>query len=337
MTSLKKLGEFGFIERFANKFDKFIKNDELGIGDDCAIIPINSEESYVITTDLLVEDIHFLKEKISPQELGHKALAVNLSDIAAMGAEPQFSFLSIGIPENTAVSYLDAFIEGFYTLSEKHEVPLMGGDTTKTTDKLVINVMVVGRCKNSELHLRSMAKAGDLICVTGTLGDSAGGLQVILNELSENSDNDLLLKKHHTPVPRVEEGLFLGENLSVHAMIDISDGIASDLMHILKASKKSACVDMDALPISAQLRNAASKNNWNAIELATSGGEDYELLFTVKADDMNRLKKEYKGKFSEDIVVIGEIRNGKPNIIWLKEGKEVEFNQSGFNHFRNKK
>ena len=333
MTNLKDIGEFGFIARFASQFDGFIKKGELGIGDDCAVIPINEEESYVVCTDLLTEGIHFLKDKITPQELGHKVLAVNLSDIAAMGAEPKYSFLSIGIPENSSVSYMDAFIEGFYALSEKYGIPLMGGDTTKTVDKLMINVMVIGQCKNSELRLRSMAQEGDLICVTGSLGDSAGGLQVLLNELDQSSDTDFLIKKHHLPNPRIEEGCFLSKQASVGAMIDISDGIPSDLLHILKASNKAAKVDIDALPISNQLQKVAQKYQWNAIDLATSGGEDYELLFTVRADDIERLKKEYLANFSEEITIIGAVKSGEPNIAWYKDGEKIKLNKSGFNHF----
>ncbi|MEA3505829.1 MAG: thiamine-phosphate kinase [Bacteroidota bacterium] len=333
---LKEIGEFGFIKRFANKFDRFIKEDELGIGDDCAVIPINGSDNYVITTDLLNEDIHFLKNKISPEELGYKSLAVNLSDLAAMGAEPKFSFLSIGIPSHISVEYLDAFMAGFYSLSEKYNMPLMGGDTTKSSDKLIINVAVIGQCKKSEMHLRSMAKDGDLICVTGFLGDSAAGLKVILNDLELNPENKILVQKHHAPEPRINEGIWLGKQKSVHAMMDISDGISSDLMHILDASGKSACIHADKLPISELLYKVASENNWNPFELASSGGEDYELLFTVDAKDIDKLKMEYKVNFMENISVIGEIKEGETGISWFKKKTEITNKKDGFNHFSNK-
>lgn len=330
---LKDIGEFGFIKRFANKFDRFIKQDELGIGDDCAVIPINEFDNYVITTDLLNEDIHFLKDRISPEELGYKSLAVNLSDLAAMGADPKFSFLSIGIPSHISVEYLDAFMNGFYKLSEKYKMPLMGGDTTKSADKLIINVAVIGQCKKAEMHLRSMAKAGDLICVTGFLGDSAGGLNVIFNDLELSPENKHLVHKHHIPEPRIREGMWLAKQKSVHAMIDISDGIASDLTHILDASNKSATIHTEKIPISEALHKAATKNKWNPVELASSGGEDYELLFTVEAKDMDRLKTEYASQFSEPISVIGEIKEGQTGINWLKNGVEITNTKNGFNHF----
>ncbi|MBE9469150.1 MAG: thiamine-phosphate kinase [Bacteroidetes bacterium] len=330
---LKDIGEFGFIKRFANKFDSFIKEEELGIGDDCAVMPINETDNFVVTTDLLNEDIHFIKDKISPEELGHKSLAVNLSDIAAMGAEPKFSFLSIGIPSHVSVEYLDAFMTGFYALSEKYKVPLMGGDTTKSADKLTINVAVIGQCKKTEMHLRSMAKEGDLICVTGFLGDSAAGLNVILNDLELSPENKYLVQKHHVPEPRINEGMWLAKQKSVHAMMDISDGISSDLMHILDASAKSAHVHTEKLPISNSLRNAAIKNNWDPVELASAGGEDYELLFTVDAKNFDSLQKEYKTHFSEEIFIIGEIKQGQAEISWFNNGKNIIINKNGFNHF----
>lgn len=332
---LKEIGEFGFIKRFANNFDNLIEKGEMGIGDDCAILPLNETDVYVVTTDLLIEDIHFLKEKITPEELGHKSLAVSLSDIAAMGAEPKFSFLSLGVPKETSVEYLDAFMKGYQVLSEKYNTPLMGGDTTKSSDKLMINVVVVGQSKKSEVRLRSMAKKGDLICVSGNLGDSAGGLTVLLNHLKLNKECEFLVKKHHQPEPRIREGIWLANQKSVHAMMDISDGISSDLMHILNASEKSAKVDLQKLPISSTLSCVAKKYAWNEIELASSGGEDYELLFTVDKKDINRLKKEYKTQFQEEISVIGEIDQGQIEINWFKNNEKTSINEGGFNHFTN--
>jgi thiamine-monophosphate kinase len=332
---LKDIGEFGFIKRFAHQFDGFIENKDMGIGDDCAVISINESENYVVTTDLLIEDVHFLRNRISPWELGYKSLAVNLSDIAAMGAEPKFSFLSIGIPKNIKVEYLDELMKGFHALSAKYRVPLMGGDTTKSTDKLVINVAIIGQCKKAETHLRSMAKEGDLICVTGYLGDSSGGLNVLLNNLELNTDNQFLIQKHHNPEPRINEGRWLARQKSVHAMMDISDGISSDLIHILDASGKSADIHVDKLPLGKTLQDVAEKNNWNSIEMASSGGEDYELLFTIEADDFHKVKKEYELQYLTGISVIGEIKEGNTGITWLKNGIKITNNKNGFNHFSN--
>ena len=330
---LSDIGEFGFIERFATNFDHMIADADMGIGDDCAILSVNESENNVVTTDLLIEDVHFLKNRISAEELGYKSLAVNLSDIAAMGARPLFSFLSLGIPKNTEVEYLDAFMEGYKQLSEKYRVPLMGGDTTKSVDRLVISVTVVGQCRKSEMRLRSMAETGDLICVSGNLGDSAGGLQVLLDKLELNTGNKDLIRRHHCPEPRIHEGMWLAQQDNVHAMMDISDGISSDLKHILKASRKSAEIHLEQLPTSQHLQEASSKYNWSIYDLATGGGEDYELLFTMNASDFERLNREFENRFSRPVHAFGKIVEGKPVITWYKEGVEMNPDTAGFDHF----
>ncbi|MCT4645707.1 MAG: thiamine-phosphate kinase [Carboxylicivirga sp.] len=331
---LKDIGEFGFIQRFATKYDSLIKQGDMGIGDDCAVLSISDTENHVITTDLLVEDVHFLKSEISAIELGHKSLAVNLSDIAAMGAQPLYSFLSVGIPKDTPVEFLDAFMEGYHLLSEKYSVPLMGGDTTKSPDKLVINVAVVGRCKKDETHLRSMAEANDIICVTGPLGDSGAGLKVMLEQLERSDINNQLVKRHHCPEPRIDEGRWLAQQKGVHAMMDISDGISSDLKHILKASGKAAAIQMDILPISLKMNKQASVYNWNRIELAAAGGEDYELLVTIQGDKYDAISQQFLKAFNKPLHPIGRITEGEPSIRWFNESEEIHPDKIGFDHFK---
>jgi len=332
--NLKDIGEFGFIKRFSQQFDHLIRNEDSGIGDDCAIISVNDTTNHVITTDLLIEDIHFLKDKISAEELGYKSLAVNLSDIAAMGAKPLYSFLSLGIPKNTKVDFLDGFMKGYYQLSEKYKTPLMGGDTTKSMDKLVINVAVVGIVEKSEIHLRSMAQNDDIICVTGFLGDSGGGLKILLDQLEMNSGTRALVKRHHQPEPQIDEGIFLGKEKCVHAMMDISDGISSDLQHILKASGKSARIDIEKLPVSPVLKEVGHCHKWDITGLSTSGGEDYELLFTMKKEKFEDLNQAFKTEFGKPIYIIGEIMEGKPEIIWEQKGKAIENGKLGFDDFK---
>ena len=332
-TTLKDIGEFGFIKRFSPQFDELIKHNDYGIGDDCALISINDTEYHLVSTDLLVEDVHFLKNKISPQELGHKALAVNLSDIAAMGGKALYSFLSIAIPKETDLSYLDDFMSGYYELSKKYNVALMGGDTTRSQDKLLINITVIGQCKKADVHLRSMAKVNDVICTTGTLGDSAAGLKALLENLDKNEDIDALIKRHHIPQPRLNEGLFLSSQNGVNAMMDISDGVASDLKHILKASNVAANIFIEKLPISSLLKKAAEKYYWNTDMLASSGGEDYELLLTIDKNQFEKIDSKYFSCFGNHLYPIGEITKGKSEISWYKNNKIIDFNQQGFNHF----
>ncbi len=331
---LSEIGEFGFIDRVADMFRHLSQQGLTGIGDDCAILPFNETEDYVITTDLLIENIHFLKNRIKPDELGYKALAVNLSDIAAMGAQPVGSFLSVGIPADTSVEYLDAFMQGYHSLSEKYNVPLLGGDTTRSVNHLVINVAVTGRCEKGKARLRSIAQTDDIICVTGFLGDSAAGLEVLLNNLPENNDHIKLIRSHHLPEPHLKEGIWLAQQPAVHAMMDVSDGIASDLVHIVKTSGKSAVVELNQLPVSDVLKRVAASNNWDLEKLALSGGEDYVLLCTVEKNSFAKLNPEFTLHFGRPLYAIGHIANGCGEIRWTKNGKAISLVGQGFDHFK---
>ncbi len=288
---LGNIGEFSLIERFAPVFMKNIPERALGIGDDCAVIPLSSAHNrdggiksgesnsslkaavadsgdscsgqnslfsesddtdksrgdcLLVTTDLLLENVHFLKDRISAEDLGYKSLAVNLSDIAAMGGSPLFAFLSIGLPIDTEISWTDEFFKGFNCLASETGTLLMGGDTTGSKEGIVINVAVIGKSDLSKVKYRSGAKPGDYICISGMTGESSAGLHIVLDSsLESKADSSLidnLLKSHNTPRPHIKEGLFLSREDGVHAMMDVSDGVDSDLRHIMK---KVECICRD--------------------------------------------------------------------------------------------
>lgn len=331
---LKEIGEFGFIERFKPLFEDLIQSGQTGIGDDCAIIPANDEEDWLITTDLLMEDVHFIRDAITPEQLGYKSLAVNLSDIAAMGGTPVGSFLSVAVPADMEVEYLDAFIKGYHQLSIRYNTPLLGGDTTRSLKHLAVNVCIIGKCPRGMARKRSQAQAGDVVYVTGYLGDSAGGLQILLNKLTLSGEHGYLLNQHYQPEPRINEGLFLAGYPAVHAMIDISDGIASDLRHILKASGVSSQIHLDRLPVSEQLAAASARYGWNTFELASAGGEDYELLVTIAEDKSEFIREEFLKKFGKPLIRIGSVCAGLPEIIWFNKAERVQLSKNGFNHFQ---
>jgi len=181
---LSEIGEFGIIEKIiAPNFNKLLGQKQEGIGDDCAIMQLDDKQYQIVTTDLLIEGTHFIRDKISPFDLGFKSLAVNLSDIASMGGIPVATFLSVGFPSDLDVSWVDDFVKGYRNLSEKEAVPLMGGDTTKSSSQIVINVAVIGRVEKDNVKRRSSAKIGDLICATNMLGDSAAGLRCVQNSI----------------------------------------------------------------------------------------------------------------------------------------------------------
>ena len=290
-----------------------------GIGDDCAVIPQKQGLDTLVTTDLLIEGRHFLLQDVSPHDLGWKSAAVNISDIAAMGGRPTSAFLSIALPEGLAESpganWIDAFISGFNELCSRFGVSLLGGDTSASDDKLFINVTLLGECPHGQALKRNTARPGDIIYVSGPLGDSGAGLRLILEGAPRV---DYLIRKHYLPVPRVELGLQLAATPGVHAMMDISDGIGSDLRHILDASGTGATVEISRIPLSPELKDACAAHGWDPIELATCGGEDYELLFTAAPGTA----------VPEGCTPIGAIEP-EPGLRWSGSTRDYQ----GFTHF----
>ncbi len=318
---MSQRGEFGFIDYIKANFP--VQEGTIGIGDDCAVMPAGEGE-LLFSTDLLMEGVHFLRNESSPEDVGWKAAAVNLSDIAAMGGTPVATFLSIALPKEAQGEWAERFIEGYTDISRRYGVPLLGGDTTSSLRDIAVNVGVLGRCPSGKRLMRTGAKVGETIYVTGPLGDSAGGLQAILKGIDRTEETDVLIGRHKRPVPRIDAGKVLMESGKVGAMMDISDGIASDLRHIMKASGVGAVVALDKLPYSEQLHSVCAEHGWDRFELATSGGEDFELLFTGPEGLENVM----------DIKVypIGRIVQGN-NLTWTLDGKKADFDFNGYKHF----
>ena len=341
-------GEFGFIDFIKGHFEvpgsAIVPAGVKGIGDDCAVIPVNKEshisdalkcdEELLFSTDLLMEGVHFLREESFPEDIGWKAAAVNISDIAAMGGSPVATFLSIALPKDAQGEWAERFIKGYAEISRQFNVPLLGGDTTSSLRDIAINVGIMGKCPSGKSLCREGARVGDTIFVTGPLGDSAGGLQVILKGVERGTEEATLIERsveeaalierHKRPMPRIREGIALRETGLVSSMMDISDGIASDLRHILKASGVGAEVDLDRLPISKELSRVCPKYGWNELKLATGGGEDFELLFTAP--------EEIAAMVDFPIHPIGKIINGN-SLRWLENDIQIDFNIEGYKHF----
>ena len=335
MTKLSEIGEFGLIRHFSGHFKNNLPEGFTGIGDDCAILPLNNDEALLVTTDMLIEDRHFLSDKISPFELGHKSLAVNLSDIAAMGGSPTGAFLSIGIPPKLDVDWLDEFFRGIRELGERTGTLLLGGDTTKSPDRLVINIAVLGKALTGRIKKRNSAMSGDHICLTGFVGDSAGGLKILLEKKEINCDAEYLIKQHHLPQPHLDEGKWLAAQPEVNAMMDVSDGIASDIRRILESSEKGAEIILENLPLSQSLRRTSEKYGWNTYETAVGGGEDYCLMLTVSGNGFSGIKQAFEKKFGRPLFNIGRITDKTLNLEFKHGGKSVVFSKCGFDHFKN--
>ena len=325
---LSRLGEFGLIDRIRRKV-AVGRGVRLGIGDDAAWVD-HPQGSSLVTADLLIEGIHFDLKWTSLVDLGYKSLAVNISDIAAMGGTPAYVMLSLGIPANFDSNNIDAFYRGIKSLAKKHGITIIGGDTN-TADLLIISVCLIGHPPKKPV-CRSGAHVGDDIYVTGTLGDAALGLSMLrLKRQPQSGAVAQLLKRHHRPVPRLAAGRLLARRRLATAMIDVSDGLIQDLGHICQASAVGANLQQDKLPLSGAYCAVAGKFD---MRHALSGGEDYELLFCAARQKRRRIQtlRTQVGVPMTRIGVCVPAANGIRVIDTV--GLEVAVKAQGHDHFK---
>src|SRR5215218_8062816 len=307
--------EFDFINALRQRVASSSQSIVTGLGDDAAVFRSSPGKETVVSTDLLVENIDFRRTTTPPYLLGHKALAVSLSDLAAMGARPLLGLVSIGIPEDIwQTDFVDRFYDGWLDLANRYGVQLIGGDTSRTNERIVIDSIVIGECSAGMAVKRTGASPGDQIFVTGSLGAAAAGLRLIergahlveQNLADEDSQKlDHVLLRQLRPEPRVGWGIVLGEERLATAMIDLSDGLSSDLNHLCAASNVGALIDASLLPIDERVVELCGRRALDPLQLALHGGEDFELLFTVKPEHVSRLPRRVDGV---EIKRIGEIR-----------------------------
>ena len=283
-------GEFGFIERIRGPHAA-AKRDGLAVplGDDAAVLDAQPGRQVVVTTDMLVEGVHFRRDWSDPYSIGWKAAAVNLSDIAAMGAAATYAFLSLGLCKQDTVESLDRLYDGFTDCLHRYGAGLAGGDTNSSPQGLVLSVTQLGSVPVGRALTRSGARVGDALLVTGNLGDAAGGLRLLMEHgpaKAEKISRDLV-GAHRRPHPRVMAARAASETGKVHAAMDLSDGLAGDLPKLCAASGVGARIETAKLPVSEALRMAAGALGWDPAALALSGGEDYELLLSVSAADVD--------------------------------------------------
>ncbi len=324
--------EFDFIKNIKDKYG-------LGrIGDDCAILPKNDETDLLISSDMLVEDIDFRLDWTTPESLGHKALTVSLSDIAAMGGTPTFALLSIAIPEHLwPTDFLDRFYAGYHSHAKRSRVELVGGDVSRSPETLVIDSIVLGEVPKGGAILRSGAKRGDAIIVTFRLGGAGGGLRLLEQGERHSADLDswksILLDSQLRPWPQLGTGPFLQRLGFVNSMIDISDGLSSDLMHICQASGVGARINADKIPINLNLPSLTSDPN-DQLDLAVNAGEDYQLLFTVPDDKVDELSSDMIGDDSHGLfTAIGRITPNVGVIELVRDNVSEILEPKGYRHF----
>jgi thiamine-monophosphate kinase len=334
-VNLRDIGEFGFIKRISRGCLIRPQNVIKAIGDDAAAFIPEPGQVILVTTDLLVERIHFLRDATSGFNLGYKALSVNLSDIAAMGGIAREAFISIAVPENCLIEYLEDLYNGIKTLAAEFDVNLLGGDTTRSKADLIINISVVGYAFEKEILYRNTAQHGDIICTTGFLGDSRAGLYLIINDIKADS-NELkaLLNAHVIPKQYLREGRFLALQDGVHAVIDVSDGLSSDIGHIAEESNVGIRLYSEKIPVSNNLIKFCTRFDFDPVEYALAGGEDYTLLCTISPDKADHVAANYLKRFRNPLYQIGEITDsGKMELI-LSNGQIRSFTPSGWDHFK---
>ena len=337
ITSIAELGEFGLIDRLTEKIKISNKSTIKGVGDDAAILEFG-EKQVVISTDLLTEGIHFNLMYVPLQHLGYKAVAVNVSDICAMNAVAKQITVSIAISSKFSVEAVEEIYKGIYTACERYKVDLIGGDTTSSLTGLTISITAIGEVEKGKAVLRSGAKPNDLLCVTGDLGGSYMGLQLLEreNEVFKINPNvqpqldgyDYILQRQLRPEARVDMiEIFRKTGVQLTSMIDISDGLSSEILHLCKNSGVGCNLYEEKVPLDFQTKKMAEELNINPLVAALNGGEDYELLFTIAPADFDKIKND------PDITIIGHMTEASEgtNLI-TTGGSKIPLIAQGWNH-----
>jgi len=337
-TEIKEVGEFGLIDKIRSGTKKYKESSLLGIGDDAAVIG-EGDQVQLISTDMLTEGVHFDLSYMPLHHLGYKSVAINISDIAAMNGRPEQILVSLGLSNRMSVEAIDAIYQGIYTACENYKVDLVGGDTTSSHSGLILSVTAIGTAKKDRLSLRSGAKKNDIVCVTGDLGAALIGLQVLEREKQvfisdpdmqpELKGNEYIVGRQLKPEARMDL-IYEFEELGLvpNSMIDISDGLSSELFHICTQSKVGVNIYEDKLPIDKSTYDTAVEFKLDPITCALNGGEDYELLFTIAQDDFEKIKKH------ADISTIGYITDQKDGMnLVTKSGNAVPLKAQGWQHF----
>ena len=340
-VSLGGLGERGLIRRIrtsAGATDA-APGVEVGIGDDTAVLSVPPGHKLLATTDLLIEDIHFRRISAAPADIGWKALAVNLSDIAAMGGIPRWALVALAVPAETPVDEIDAFYAGMAAAAAPYGVTVVGGDTSAAVGGWTVNVTLLG-IHPGEPRLRSQARAGDAVAVTGSLGASAAGLHALELGLDRARDAGVagaslaeITRAHLRPHARVTEGRWLGQASGVRAMMDCSDGLATDLAHICRESGVGARVRLERIPVAAAAGEAARALGRDPREWAVSGGEDYELLLTCDPATADALIAGLAEATGTPLTVIGRIEGPPGEIVFVDAAGAPVAMRGGFEHF----
>lgn len=336
--------EFALIRGLAHRFARHAPGLIQGIGDDAAIVATSAPTWWHFTTDLLAEGIHFDMKSATADSVGYRAAMANLSDIAAMGAIPRFLLVSLAIPQNLNQAHIYDLYAGLMKACRRHDVTLIGGDTSASRAGLFLNITLIGTTTGRRALFRHGAKVGDRIYVSGTLGDSLAGLRLLTNSPRSRSPSKrksvlspshrrFLIRRHFHPTARVAEGQWLSHKGLASAAIDLSDGLSGDLRHLCEASQVGAEIQVDQLPISAACRAYGRAFGTSSIELALTGGEDYELLFTASPRHRSKIERQARTR-GYRVTCIGIVRPKRFGIRMSSDGLTQPLPDTSYEHFQ---
>jgi|TARA_B100001964_G_scaffold245559_1_gene333420 thiamine-monophosphate kinase len=315
---ISQLGEIELIKKISGKTKLFSKDIVKGIGDDAAVVRFDKKHYLLLTTDTLVEDDHFNLKWFKPEQIGSKAIESNVSDIAAMGGFPKYALISLTLPKNTNTIFLNKLYNGINKNCKKYKISIIGGNLS-SGNKISITISLIGLVEKKNLCLRSDAKVNDLICVTGNLGSSKAGLELLRHKKKGKSINYYL-----NPKSKLNDGILLSKY--VNAMEDVSDGLASEVLNICNESKVGAVIYRDLIPLNKNTISDAKKVKKNPYDYALYGGEDFELVFTTNKNQLKKLK-------GTKCIVVGEILPKNKGIYLYDKGKKKKL-KYGYEHFK---
>jgi thiamine-monophosphate kinase len=330
-----QIGEFSLIASIRRRMEGHYPPEVvLGIGDDCAVLQPQAGMEWVVTTDTQVEDVHFRRPWLTPYQIGWRAMAVNLSDIAAMAAQPFAALAALTLPAATEAACFDQILNGLCDLGLRFNCPLIGGNLARDPARISLTLTILGRAPRGAAVLRGGARAGDEIWVSGRLGGSAAGLRTWLQPSLHTEAVAITQRlRYAQPLPRIREALFLRASARLTSLIDLSDGLAGDLGHICDESGVGAQIVADALPLEAGVRELAAALGEDPLEYALRGGEDFELCCTAGPGALAPLQAEFRAQFGIDLTPIGVITAERTLRLVRADGSQIPLSPQAFDHF----
>ena len=331
---VRELGEFALLARLQRRLQPAGALPVVrGIGDDCAVLRPADGHDLLVTTDTQEEGVHFRRDWSTPEDIGWRCLAVNVSDVAAMGGVPLGAVVALSLPETLAVTFVEAMYDGMSAMAEAYDCPIIGGNISKSTERLSVTITVLGSTPRDGAVYRASARAGDDIWVTGDLGAAKAGLEALIHpQAVAGLPADATLARYRRPRPRLREAQFLRQH-GARSLIDLSDGLSSDLAHVCEASGMGARLHADRIPISDETRRVAHALGLDALTMALHGGEDFELCLTAPPGAAEALEQDFRDQFDCPLTRIGTIQADAGVTLCHSDGGELPLIAGGYDHF----